>query len=63
MAQGVTVIPVIIGNEVTKEDVKPATDDEDRIVPVKPTDDPEDVTDTIDEQINKAIKSIFDIII
>ena len=59
MHQGVTVIPVIIGNEVTKEDVKPGTDDEDRIVPVKPTDDPKDVTDTIDEQIKKAIKGTY----
>ena len=56
MSRGVTVIPVIIGNEVTKGDVKPTTDDEDRIVPAKPTDDPKDVTDTIDEQIKKAIK-------
>lgn len=49
-------IPVIIGKNVRKEDVKPITDDEDRIVPVKPTDDPKNVTGIIDEQINNAIK-------
>lgn len=54
--QGITVIPVIIGDEVNKEHVEPVTDDEDRIVPVKPTDKPKDVTDTVDEQIKKAIK-------
>ena len=54
--QGVTVIPVIIGDELNKEHVKPVTDDEDRTVPVKPTDKPKDVTDTVDEQIKKAIK-------
>lgn len=54
--QGITVIPVIIGDEVNKEHVKPLTDDEDRIAPVKPTDKPKDVTNTIDEQIKKAIK-------
>lgn len=56
MDQGITVIPVIIGDEVNKEHVKPITDDEDRIAPVKPTDKPKDVTDTIDEQIKNAIK-------
>ena len=54
--QGITVIPVIIGDEVNKEHVEPVTDDEDRIIPVKPTDKPKDVTDTVDEQITKAIK-------
>ena len=54
--QGITVIPVIIGDEVNKEHVKPITDDEDRIVPVKPTDKPKDVTGTVDEQIKNAIK-------
>jgi len=54
--QGITVIPVIIGNEVNKEHVKPVTDDEDRIVPVKPTDKPKDVTDSVDEKIKEAIK-------
>ena len=56
MYQGVTVISVIIGSDVKKEDVKPVTDDEDRIVPVKPTDNPKEVTGSIDEQIKKAIK-------
>ena len=54
--QGITVIPIIIGNEVNKEHVKPVTDDEDRIVPVKPTDKPKDVTDNVDEKIKEAIK-------
>ena len=54
--QGITVIPVIIGDEVSKEHVRPITDDEDRIVPVKPTDKPKDVTGTVDEQIKNAIK-------
>lgn len=54
--QGITVIPVIIGDEVNKEHVDPITDDEDRIVPVKPTDKPKDVTSTMDEQIENAIK-------
>ena len=54
--QGITVIPVIIGGEVNKEHVKPITDDEDRIVPVKPTNKPKDVTGTVDEQIKNAIK-------
>ena len=54
--RGITVIPVIIGSEVTKENVKPATDDEDRIELVEPTDAPKDVKNTIDEQIKKAIK-------
>ena len=57
--QGVTVIPVIIGDEVNKEHVKPITDDEDRIAPVKPTDKPKDVTGNIDKQIKKAIKGTF----
>lgn len=56
MDQGITVIPVVIGDEVNKEHVKPVTDDEDRTVPVKPTDKPKEVTDTVDEQIKKAIK-------
>ena len=56
LKRGVTVIPVIIGSEVTKENVKPATDDEDRIELVQPTDAPKDVKNTIDEQIKKAIK-------
>ena len=54
--QGITVIPVIIGDEVNKEHVEPVTDDEDRIVPVKPTDKPKDVTDNVDEKIKEAIK-------
>ena len=54
--QGITVIPVIIGDEVNKEQVEPTTDDEDRIVPVKPTDKPKDVTSTVDEKIKTAIK-------
>lgn len=54
--QGITVIPVIIGDEVNKEHVDPITDDEDRIVPVKPTDKPKDVTSIMDEQIENAIK-------
>ena len=54
--QGITVITVIIGDEVSKEHVRPITDDEDRIVPVKPTDKPKDVTGTFDEQIKNAIK-------
>ena len=54
--QEITVIPVIIGDKVNKEHVEPVTDDEDRIVPVKPTDKPEDVTDTVDEKIKEAIK-------
>ena len=52
-----TVIPVIIGDEVNKEHVKPVTDDEDRIVPVQPTDRPEEVTVVIVVQIDEAIKS------
>lgn len=56
MYRGVTIIPVIVGSDVKKEDVKPVTDDEDRIVPVKPTDNPKEVTESIDEQIEKAIK-------
>lgn len=54
-----TVIPVIIGDEVNKEHVKPVTDDEDRIVPVQPTDRPEEVTVVIVVQIDKAIKSTY----
>ena len=50
-------IPVIIGDEVNKQHVKPVTDDEDRIVPVKPTDKPEEVTVIVVVQIDKAIKS------
>ena len=51
-----TNIPVIVGSDLKKRDVEPATDDEDRIVPVKPTDEPTDVAESIDEQIKKAIK-------
>lgn len=54
-----TVIPVIIGDEVNKEHVKPVTDDEDRIVPVQPTDRPEEVTVVIVVQIDEAIKSTY----
>lgn len=54
-----TVIPVIIGDEVNKEHVKPVTDDEDRIVPVHPSDRPEEVTVVIVVQIDEAIKSTY----
>lgn len=54
-----TVIPVIIGDEVNKEHVKPVTDDEDRIVPVQPSDRPEEVTVVIVVQIDEAIKSTY----
>lgn len=51
-----TSIPVIVGSDLKKGDVEPATDDEDRIVTVKPADEPTDVAESIDEQIKKAIK-------
>lgn len=54
-----TVIPVTIGDEVKKEHVKPVTDDEDRTVPVQPTDKPEEVTVVIVVQIDEAIKSTY----
>ena len=54
--QGVTIVPVIIGSDLKKEDIKPITDDEDRILPVKPTDKPKDVAENIDEQVKKAVK-------
>ena len=54
--QGVTVVPVIIGNEVGKEDVKPITDEGDRVVQVKPTEEPRETSKSIGAEVDKAVK-------
>lgn len=61
ISDGVVVIPVIIGDQVTPEDLKPITDDETRIQKVKPTDPPKDIADKIDDALKKALNGEYEI--